>query len=176
MKHADRVARTALCWVLPFVLPIAMAHPAEVTGLEPCSAPEYRQFDFWIGDWDVVAQPVNPSRPAAHNRISSTQGGCVILEEYATPGGYTGVSISYYDARDAKWYQAWMDNQGSPIIHSGGLSEGSMILVDDSDAKSIARTTWTSREDGSVRQHWESSTDGGQTWNTVFDGIYTRRD
>jgi hypothetical protein len=29
-------------------------------------------------------------------------------------------------------------------------------------------------KDGSVRQLWESSADGGRTWTTVFDGLCRR--
>jgi hypothetical protein len=29
--------------------------------------------------------------------------------------------------------------------------------------------------DGRVRQHWETSKDGGATWTTAFDGYYRRR-
>lgn len=32
------------------------------------------------------------------------------------------------------------------------------------------RITWTPNADGTVRQHWEQSTDGGKTWTTAFDG------
>ena len=34
------------------------------------------------------------------------------------------------------------------------------------------RITWTPNADGSVRQHWETSTDDGKTWKTSFDGLY----
>ncbi len=36
----------------------------------------------------------------------------------------------------------------------------------------LQRSSWQLRLDGSVRQHWLSSKDGGQTWSTVFDGMY----
>jgi hypothetical protein len=36
------------------------------------------------------------------------------------------------------------------------------------------RVTWTPNADGSVRQLWEKSADGGATWTTAFDGLYTR--
>jgi hypothetical protein len=35
------------------------------------------------------------------------------------------------------------------------------------------RITFTPNDDGSVRQHWETSTDG-KTWTTAFDGHYVR--
>ena len=41
--------------------------------------------------------------------------------------------------------------------------------------KTVAhRITWTPGADGSVRQLWESSADGGTTWSVVFDGRYVR--
>ena len=42
--------------------------------------------------------------------------------------------------------------------------------------KTIDRITWTPDSDDSVRQHWQQSTDRGQTWVSVFDGRYTRVD
>ena len=51
-----------------------------------------------------------------------------------------------------------------------------MVLGTTADPKQIDRTTWTPLEDGRVRQHWESTTDGGKSWSTVFDGYYSRND
>ncbi len=41
----------------------------------PCSAAEYRQFDFWIGDWEVTAENTEGERklvlyPSSNNRFS----------------------------------------------------------------------------------------------------------
>ncbi len=33
----------------------------------PCTSPEYRQFDFWIGDWDVYEN--DSATSSAHVRI-----------------------------------------------------------------------------------------------------------
>jgi hypothetical protein len=40
----------------------------------------------------------------------------------------------------------------------------------------VHRLTWTPEAPGRVRQVWASTTDGGATWTTVFDGLYQRRD
>lgn len=37
------------------------------------------------------------------------------------------------------------------------------------------RITFTPRPDGTVRQYWEVSRDGGQTWTGNFDGLYVRK-
>ena len=38
------------------------------------------------------------------------------------------------------------------------------------------RISWTPNEDGSVKQLWEASQDGGESWNVIFDGLYMRND
>ena len=37
------------------------------------------------------------------------------------------------------------------------------------------RIVWTAQPDGSVRQIWSSSEDGGASWSVVFDGRYVLR-
>jgi len=143
--------------------------------LQPCRAPEYRQFDFWLGEWDVK-NAAQPDRPSTHNKITRAQDGCVIVEEYDTPAGYTGISLSYYDRVSDRWHQTWIDNQGVPIVHSGGLRDGKMVLSDSpAEGKPINRTTWSPLGDGRVRQLWESSNDGGESWTKLFDGYYAKR-
>ena len=35
----------------------------------PCSAPAYRQFDFWLGEWDVFEEGGSkPRSPGKHNQ------------------------------------------------------------------------------------------------------------
>ncbi len=151
---------------------------AVITALTPCTAPEYRHFDFWLGEWDVTA--AGATQPTASSKISSQQAGCAILEEY-TAGAFTGVSINFYDSATERWHQSWMSNAGGAVYLEGGLNDkGEMAMSDEGMTShdvtgNIGRTTWTPNPDGSVRQHWESSTDGGETWTTVFDGTYTRK-
>lgn len=115
------------------------------------------------------------------NRISREHGGCVIREDYTTKGGYTGMSMSFYDADRKKWHQSWMGVDGSALYIEGGLNDlGEMVLSNRNTPYSQAgttvnRITWTPNSDGSVRQHWQASQDGGKTWSTVFDGHYMKR-
>ena len=50
---------------------------------KPCSSPEYRQFDFWLGDWDVT----EAGKPAGTNRITAILGGCAVREEWKGVSG-----------------------------------------------------------------------------------------
>lgn len=134
---------------------------------KPCASQTYRAFDFWLGEWIVTV----PSRQgwSAQSVISRHNDGCSVHEEYHAAGGYRGSSINFYDQTDQKWHQTWIDNQGGALYLQGGSIEGGMVLSDSGN-----RITWTALEDGRVRQHWESTTDGGKTWTTAFDGYYAR--
>ena len=35
--------------------------------------------------------------------------------------------------------------------------------------------SFTKNTDGTVRQFWRSSNDGGATWTVAFDGLYRKR-
>lgn len=145
----------------------------------PCSGMAHRGFDFWLGEWNVTA--AGASQSAATSRISSRHGGCVILEEYDA-GAFSGTSINFYDRISGRWHQSWMANDGRAIYLEGNPDgEGAMILTDAALPVSratgtINRVTWTQEDGGAVRQLWETSTDGGESWSVAFDGIYTPRE
>ena len=141
----------------------------------PCDAPAFREFDFWIGDWQVKKPD---GTIAGVNRIEREYDGCVLRERYKTERGYAGESLNVYDASRKLWHQTWVDNAGTVLTLEGRFSGGKMTLegqtinADGSVAKQ--RITWTPNSDGTVRQLWESSGANGQ-WTTAFDGLYTRR-
>ena len=45
----------------------------------------------------------------------------------------------------------------------------------ESKFKLNAEGTWYDNADGTVRQHWEQSKDGGKSWTTAFDGLYKKK-
>ncbi len=139
-----------------------------------CEADAYRQFDFWLGDWQVH---LPDGRLAGHNAISQEYGQCVIHERYRTPSGYAGESLNTYDPQRDRWHQTWVDNAGTLLLLEGSLSNGVMELrgeTRDDEGRVVAqRIRWTPQNDGSVRQLWESAGADGN-WSVVFDGHYTR--
>ncbi|TDR41239.1 hypothetical protein DFR29_111153 [Tahibacter aquaticus] len=142
-----------------------------------CSAAEFRQFDFWIGDWTVTAPD---GKPAGRNRISAILDGCAISEEWTGAGGSNGRSHSAWDASNRRWNQYWVDDDAMVLYLSGGLQGSSLVLsgeqVDPASGKrSPQRVSWTPNADGSVRQLWQGSSDGGKTWATVFEGVYRKK-
>jgi len=142
-----------------------------------CATPEYRQFDFWQGDWDVR----DPSgKIVGRNRIIALHGGCALEENWTGAGGHSGTSLNIYDSDRKRWHQTWVDSNGGVLQLDGGIVAGAMVLrgetMSDSPPKTtLQRITWTPQRDGRVRQLWESSSDGGRTWDVVFDGMYSKR-
>ncbi len=158
--------------IIASALPFTALHAAPAPAA--CSAPEYAQFDFWLGDWDVT---VPGGKPAGHNLVTKEYGGCVLQEHWTGVGGTIGSSFNIYDPARKVWHQTWVSNIGALVELEGGLQGGSMVLsgvqVQPDGSKLINRVTWTPK-DGKVRQFWETSTDGGKTWSTAFDGLYAK--
>lgn len=154
------------------VLAVGAAAPAAAG---PCDTPAHRQFDFWLGDWDVK-QP--DGTPVGRNLVTREQGGCALRERYSTPRAYAGESLNAYDPGRGTWHQTWIDNAGLLLQLEGGWRDGAMVLEGRTtapDGKVMQhRLTWTPRPDGSVRQHWEQRAGDG-AWTTAFDGRYTKR-
>ncbi|MFA6984790.1 MAG: hypothetical protein WC213_01105 [Arenimonas sp.] len=145
-----------------------------------CAGTAHRQFDFWLGEWVVTGKA---GKIAGHSRIEAILGACVIAEHWSSASGKgDGKSFNLYNRQSGQWEQFWVDGQGTRLLLSGGLVDGRMVLSGRQLKPDAAtglvqqeRISWTPNGDGSVRQLWESSRDGGKTWAVVFDGMYRRR-
>jgi hypothetical protein len=154
-----------------------LAVPGEVQGQQgqqsPCAGDAHRQFDFWVGTWEVTNAQGDV---VGANQVTSILGGCVLLEEWQSAGPYSGKSFNIYDAANDKWHQTWVDNGGLLLELDGKLVDGNMVLKGvrpgRDGATVIHRITWEPLEGGNVRQTWDTSEDDGQTWTTQFDGRY----
>ena len=184
MRHALSLILTLI--LLPALAPAQEQSPPpdepeadQTSAPEPCSSPEHRQFDFWIGEWEV--EDAKTGEIAGTNRIERILDGCVLRESWEGQSGLRGHSFNTWFEAGDRWHQTWVDNRGGLLELDGGLVGDSMVLEGSEPSRrdpSVTvrhRITWTPREDGTVRQHWQASKDGGETWDTVFDGLYRRR-
>jgi len=138
----------------------------------------FAEFDFWVGDWEVHG-PAGVL--AGTNSIQKEERGCVLVERWVNSAGGTGQSINYVDQVTGEWVQVWNAEGGSQINIRGGLTEDGMLLVGTmhtvgTDTTIPFRGLWTLLPDGRVRQFFEQSGDGGETWTTSFEGFYTRKE
>lgn len=147
--------------------------PASADGTigKACTAPVFRQFDFWLGRWTVT----NPAGVVVgHSRITRISRGCAIHEQWLGRAT-TGNSLNYYDHGSRQWHQDWVGGGGQVLHLHGGRKGASMVLEGtrhDARGKVIDRISWTPLAAHRVRQHWQISRDGGVTWQTIFMGTY----
>ena len=142
----------------------------------PCPVkPEYKQFDFWVGEWDVTDQ----GRKIATSSIQRIVGDCIIFENYFQLDDYTGKSFSFYDATLGKWRQTWVDSSGNVGEFLGEFKESAMRFEGETHRadgqKILRRMTLFNLGQDRVRQYSERSLDGGKTWGVGYDFIYVRR-
>lgn len=143
----------------------------------PCEhREEFNQFDFWLGEWDVH---VANGTFAGKNKIEKTQAGCALVENWVGASGNPGMSLNFFDIASEKWVQVWSSATGTQIDIRGGLTEDGMLLEGQinyvgNGTSAPFRGLWTLMPDGRVRQFFEQSNDGGETWAPWFEGFYTR--
>ncbi len=166
-----------LALILPLLAVSAVAQDDATAPPPPCSSDEYRQFDFWIGEWEV--RDANGSLQG-RNTIRSILGGCALQENWEGASGSVGESYNIYDRQTGKWHQTWVSNGGFLLEIDGGLDGNAMVMRGGgkaSDGASIVNEiAWTPLEDGRVKQHWRTSRDRGETWSDAFVGFYARED
>ncbi len=162
---------------IAFALLLAAFDPAAVLAQgtqQPCASEEHRQFDFWLGEWEVRTED---GQFAGTNTITQIHGGCALREQWVSAGGGSGESFNIYDAARNTWHQTWVDAQGTLLLLDGGLdASGRMVLRGErpgpDDVVVLNEITWTPGEDGTVLQVWSASTDAGATWRELFRGTY----
>ena len=159
--------------------PSPAATPSLVPTISPsCSAPQYRQFDFWLGDWDFVG---TDGKKSTEDRVVQVLGGCALQETWTGVKSGQGLSFSAYDPATKRWHQTLMDDSGAVLKLEGEFVEGKMVLVGQRPSQKekgvtiTHRIVWTPLPDHRVKQYWELSTNGGRTWRPVSEGNYAPR-
>ena len=160
----------------------AAAPPAPPQGPPPgygCPDPQYRQFDFWVGEWEVI--PTAGGLPQGLSHIEKELGDCVIWENWKSLGNsYAGKSYNIYNTSLKRWEQFWVDNVGGMIHFYGGLKDGVMDFYTDElpqpdGSKLMRHLQFFNQGPSKVRQFSQGSTDGGKTWKVEYDLTYVRK-
>ncbi|QEC77530.1 tetratricopeptide repeat protein [Mucilaginibacter ginsenosidivorax] len=148
--------------------------------LNPCMAnAQARQFDFWVGEWNVY--PTGTNTLAGHSLVQMVSGGCALLENWeATNGSSSGKSLNFIDGANGKWKQTWVGNYANGIQEfvNGQYADSAMrFTFTTADAQGhplTGRFIFYNLGANKVRQFNETSADGGKTWVTAYDLTYIR--
>ena len=149
----------------------------------PCSQPTYRQFDFWIGEWEAFGKN---GQKAGNSKVSVILDSCIILEEWTSAAlqqglRYAGKSYNTYNASTKQWQQTWVDNVGGTNEYLQGKFENNQIIYTSTSFKfskdtfAIRKMTFTNLSNSKLRQHGQISKDNGLTWATEYDLEYRRK-
>ncbi len=147
-----------------------------------CSQPEQKQFDFWLGTWDLTWPGSKPGKiDHGTNTIQRVMDACVVAENFS--GGDSmhlrGMSVSTFDGRTRKWKQTWVDNEGGYLDFTGEFRAGKMILgreaIRPGGAHVLQRMVFKNIAENEFDWSWEASKDGGKTWQVQWPIHYKRK-
>jgi hypothetical protein len=164
---------------LSFLVALLLGASAEAGA--PCSAPEAKQFDFWVGEWKVRWDATSAGDPGGtgHNRIAMILDGCVIEENFSTDEAQplVGHSVSVWSPQRRRWLQTWVDNQGSYLDFTGEFKDGKMILARqglDGKGEAISqRMIFENIAADRFDWRWEAARGGGE-WKLAWHLHYER--
>ena len=144
----------------------------------PCAAdPKQREFDFWIGEWDVFQN--GTTQLVGHSIVQKISGECALLENWTASRGGNGKSINYVDGQTNTWEQDWIGSMGGPQRYLNGVYKDSAMRFTYESVSNGQQVTgnfiFFNMGPDKVRQFQDASTDGGKTFTVSYDFIYIRR-
>lgn len=175
------------------------AERAQQSPVSACQDPVYRQHDFVLGVWRVKINPgrwwtklsLDAREALAHGDRRALNGetfatakferivdGCVILHTWTpmTPGQNTGMALIRYAPSEKKWHYFWAGNGGEPLNYTGSIEKPGLVqyYFGTSGKDGGERFSYEALPNGRIRELGEASADGGKTWTTEYDLIWTK--
>jgi hypothetical protein len=152
------------------------ASNAQTTSTCACCSEPYKQFNFWLGHWDVYD---TTAKKVGENKIEVIEGGCGLRENWKS-NTQTGTSTNYFDPVDNTWNQLWIDNVGTILSLKGAYNNEKMELKSAMmQGKKVAFyynvITWEKNKDGTATQTWDIRENTGKLLARSFKGIYKKK-
>jgi hypothetical protein len=156
-----------------------------------CSDPAFPalfQFDFTLGEWDVDVVGPHPSetglasaapgRPELRSVIAKDVGDCLIEERLTGRAGYEAIVFTSVRRRLGEWVRTYVDNRGTNVFLKGRVVNGALVLtgtVPTAEGSQDVRVTWVPDGSDQFEQRWETTADGGASWDRLLLARYNRR-
>lgn len=160
---------------------VAAQQPASAAQAQPCSEPQHKQFDFWIGDWELSGPGAKQGESfRASDSIQHVLDGCAVQESFTGESSpLRGLSLSMFDAATSKWKQTWVDNSGTYVEFAGEFRDGQMVLMRENvtkdGKKALQRMVWKNITPTGLDWALERSLDDGKTWQLLAPVHYKRK-
>jgi hypothetical protein len=176
------VSQTPPAGSAPATPPAPTAAAPAAPAPPPCAAPEFHQLDFWVGDWNLTHRARTArdkdewTDGTGTNSVRKILKGCVIEEHFEDKAGdFMGQSASVYDPAQHQWRQTWVDDSAGYLVLRGNFENGRMVLQTPVEKNATKRMVFHDIKPDSFDWDWESSTDAGKTWVTMWKIHYARR-
>lgn len=139
-------------------------------------------FDFWVGKWKAKYDSGDGMTVYGTNVIEKIFDGKVIRETFElTSGpsaGFKGMSLSVFQPRFRRWKQAWADNTGGYFDFEGDFEGDKRIfktqIFERQGRRIQQRMVFHDIQENSFTWDWETSVDGGETWQLSWRIYYER--
>lgn len=177
LTELNCLAATAAC---VFLSAAAAAQTSAPPTPPPCSGDEFRQLDFWVGNWHAEWDNGDGTIGTGENRITRGEfGDCVIYERFAA-GSFIGMSVSTYHTPVGAWRQTWVDNNGGYFALVGGPGgdyDAYDFMVENtrlSDSAPHLRMIWENVTEDSFTWRWQQRADESSEWSDSWVIRYSR--
>lgn len=172
-------------------LALACLLPQVAVAQEACQEEHYREFDFWIGEWDITNLRLQEDGSwlnvgAATNRVFPVAGGCGIVElwdGYLGGDHVRGFSVRTYNSDTGKWHLVlnWPQQNRARFgalegVFAHGRGEFSTEFTTPDGTTGLTRYSFADIGHDAFRWNDGTSVDGGQTWRTSWIMEFKRRD
>jgi len=134
----------------------------------------FRQLDFWLGDWEVLAEH---DITVGDARVTTDLNGCMVQADFRGVNGLLRRSFLVYDFPTGEWYRYMAANTGEFVKLSGPWVGAVLTLtgIDETASGRSVEVRNTVRPAGDrVVETWETKSPSG-SWRVVATGRYRRR-
>jgi hypothetical protein len=172
--------KLAICAISLLVCPVCVR--------AACDTPQGRQFDFWLGEWNIQQKILRADggwlELPAHTSVTSSMGDCALIEhwkgeveffwegmKHAEP--LEALSVRAYDPQSGQWRLHWMSSRAPRF---GNAFEGTFkdgrgeFFSTRQGPKGEQKSRITFSDITEITVHWDLaiSNDEGKTWTTIW--------
>lgn len=154
------------------VTPPAPPAPRPSPCLDAAAHPEFRQLDYWVGEWEVFSADGKKSSDVSVTKVLNTCGISEVWRAARSPNG-DGLGLSTYNSRTDKWEYFWVSAAGATSHFEGTLlADGMRFRLLQPMPNGVLRLRhWSliKKPDGKIEELSVGSNDDGVTWTTEYD-------
>ncbi len=162
-----------------------------------CRSEQARQFDFLLGDWDIV-QKIRQNDGGwkefgARSSVHLAMDGCAVVEDWSgtaqffwagmqEPQSLQAISVRIWNPGSQRWIVHWMDSMNPQFGNFVGRFDDryatffrvQKTAMEDANAV-ITRMAYANLDQNPIQWELALSNDGGKSWQPLWVQTMTRK-